>query len=461
MKYEPTWESLNQYEVPEWYQDAKFGIFIHWGVSTVTGGPIRYGQNMYREGQPLYERHKEKYGGWKEFGYKDFIPLFKPEKFDPDEWAELFRKSRARYVVQVATHHDGFAMYDSSVTEWCAAKMGPKRDFVGDLSKAVRKRGMKFGTSSHYAFCWRFYSYRDDFDTVDPRYEGLYLKPHDREDPASPEFLEHWYARTTDIIDKYEPDIMWFDFGWNKPEFEPYRQKTGAHYYNKGIEWGKDVVLCHKGDDSMRQTAVHDLERGIYEGISERPWMSDTKISQGNWAYTPDNDSFWSTEWIIHNLVEVVSKNGCLLLNVGPSDKGTITEQETQRLIEVGEWLDVNGEAIFETRPWKIYGEGPTKIEPGGHNEKNFPTNFHPNDIRFTSKGNTLYAICLAWPEKEVTIKSLAQGSEYCKGQINGVRLLGSIDQPGWERNREGLTVKVSKNKPCSHACVFKISIGK
>jgi alpha-L-fucosidase len=227
--YEPTWESLKNYKAPEWFKDDKFGIFIHWGVYAVPDyGNEWYPRNMYRKEHDVFAYHKKTWGDQSKFGYKDFIPMFKARKWDPAEWADLFKKSGARFVVPVAEHHDGFAMYDSSHTKWNSVQMGPRRDVVGELAKAVRARGIKLGASTHYAFNWKYYAHSDEFDTNNPAYFGLYGKPHDPKAPASKEFIEHWYARVVDIVDRYQPDVLWFDFGFNESEFEPYRKKIAA-----------------------------------------------------------------------------------------------------------------------------------------------------------------------------------------------------------------------------------------
>ena len=224
-KFESTWDSLKQYEVPKWNQDAKFGIFIHWGVYAVpAAGSEWYPRNMYNKDSSLLEHHKKTWGDQSKFGYKDFVPKFRAENWDPEEWAELFEHSGARYVVPVAEHHDGFAMYDSSHTKWNSVKMGPKRDICGELAKAIRKRGMKFGVSTHYAWNWRYYFKDASFDNVHPSYAGLYGMNHDPKAPASPEFITHWSDRTKELINKYKPDLLWFDFGFCYPEFEQGRK---------------------------------------------------------------------------------------------------------------------------------------------------------------------------------------------------------------------------------------------
>ncbi len=458
--YEPTWESLKRYRVPRWYKDAKFGIFIHWGVYAVPArGTEWYPRHMYREKSRFFKYHKETWGDQSKFGYKDFVPLFKAERWDPDAWAKLFADAGARFVVPVAEHHDGFAMYASSHTRWNSVDMGPHRDVLGELGAAVRKHGMKLGASTHYAHNWRYYPHDDRFDTNDPRYYDLYNTPHSEDTPASAEFLEHWYARTKEIVDKYQPSVLWFDFGFNRAPFEPYRRKIAAYYYNKGIEWGKPVVLNYKMDAFPDGAAVLDLERGKLGGIRFMVWQTDTSVSRKSWGYIED-DEFKSTDSLVDDLVDIVSKNGVLLLNVGPKADGTIPEPAKQILLGIGRWLRLNGEAIYGTRPWHTFGEGPTVPRSGHQTErKNKMITYKPGDIRFTTKPNVLYAICLAWPGQKVNISSLSTRTYLCKGGIRDIRMLGDGVALKWKRDASGLTVEMPQQKPCDYAYVLKIRL--
>jgi alpha-L-fucosidase len=467
-KFEPTWDSLKKYEVPQWNQDAKFGIFIHWGVYAVpAAGSEWYPRNMYNKDSNLFEYHKKTWGDQSKFGYKDFIPKFRAEKWNPDEWAELFKRSGARYIVPVAEHHDGFAMYDSSHTKWNSMKMGPKRDICGELAKAVRKRGMKFGVSTHYAWNWRYYFKDDSFDNIKPAYAGLYGVNHDPKAPASPEFIAHWYGRTKELIDKYKPDLLWFDFGFCYPEFEQGRKDIAAYYYNKGIEWNKGVVLNYKRwtkpADGVTKVAFPDgagtldLEREKSPRIREFFWQTDTSISKKSWGYI-ENDQFKSPDMLVDDLVDIISKNGCLLLNVGPRADGTIPHQAQEILLSIGNWLETNGEAIYGTRPWKIFGEGPTGVAEGHLSEnKNKP--FTSEDIRYTQDGRYLYATMLEWPTgNKLTIRTLNSETKVGTKGIASIKLLGSKDNLKWSRDTNGLTIALPVNKPGDYAYVFKIT---
>jgi len=468
LKFKPTWDSLKQYETPQWNQDAKFGIFIHWGVYAVpAAGSEWYPRNMYNKDSNLFEHHRKTWGDQSKFGYKDFIPKFRAEKWDPEEWAELFRRSGARYVVPVAEHHDGFAMYDSSITQWNSAKMGPKRDICGELAKAVRKRGMKFGVSTHYAWNWRYYFKDDSFDNIKPAYAGLYGVNHDPKAPASPEFIAHWYGRTKELIDKYKPDLLWFDFGFCYPEFEQGRKDIAAYYYNKGIEWNKGVVLNYKRwtkpADGVTKVAFPDgagtldLEREKSPYIRKFFWQTDTSISKKSWGYI-ENDEFKSPDRLVDDLVDIVSKNGCLLLNVGPRADGTIPKGAQDVLLAIGRWLQVNSAAIYGTRPWKISGEGPTGTAEGHLSEnKNKP--FTAEDIRYTQDGKYLYVTVLDWPKSnKLIIRTLNNDMKVGTKGIASVKLLGSNDNLKWTRNANGLTITLPANKPGDYAYVFKIT---
>jgi alpha-L-fucosidase len=466
-RYQPSWESLKQYEVPDWYQDAKFGIFIHWGVYSVPAFESEwYPRNMYMEGTESFKHHVESYGPQSQFGYKDFIPLFKAEKFDPDAWAELFRKAGAKYVIPVAEHHDGFPMYDSSLTDWSAAKMGPKRDVVGNLAVAVRKQGLHFGASSHRAEHWFFYEGGKNFhsDVNDARYLGLYgpamprrMPGADQDDQPDKAYMDNWLARSTEIVDKYQPEIVWFDWWIEEPAWQPYLKQFAAYYYNRAAEWNRGVAINYKYGSFPDGTAVLDIERGQLEASRALFWQTDTSISIKSWGYI-NNDTFRSPESLIHQLVDIVSKNGCLLLNVGPKSDGTIPEQAQKILLDMGHWLDANGEAIYGTRPWKVYGEGPTQVT-GGSFKDTATKGYTSRDIRFTSKGNLLYAIALAWPDDgRLTIKSLAKGSQYGERNIGNIQLLGSDSKIRWTRDTSGLIVDLPSKKTGQYAFVLKIS---
>ncbi|HOT51012.1 MAG TPA: alpha-L-fucosidase, partial [Candidatus Hydrogenedentes bacterium] len=350
MRYEANWDSLKQYKVPEWYKDAKFGIFIHWGVYSVPAfGNEWYPRNMYRKNSLEYRHHVKTYGPQSEFGYKDFIPKFKTQRFDAAKWARLFKESGAKYVVPVAEHHDGFAMYDCGLSEYCATKMGPKRDIVGELAKAVRAEGLVFGVSSHRAEHWWFFDQGKTFDSdvKDGRWDALY-GPAQPEKASTPDkaFLDDWLARTRELVDKYRPQVVWFDWWIEQPVFAPYLQEFAAYYYNRGLEWKQGVAINYKNESFPPEAAVLDIERGKLDKTRDLFWQTDTSISIKSWGYI-ENDRFRSVSSLVHELADIVSKNGCLLLNIGPRPDGTIPKEAQQILRGIGKWLKTNGEAIY------------------------------------------------------------------------------------------------------------------
>jgi alpha-L-fucosidase len=470
--FAPSWRSLRTHVTPQWFKDAKFGIYTHWGVYSVPAcgkNGSWYPYNMYRpdtaRDRAQYDYHVKTYGPPSEFGYKDFIPMLTGEKFDPDEWAELFANAGARFAGPVGEHHDGFTMWDSQLTDWNAARMGPKRGVVGELERAIRRQGMRFLVALHHAENWWFYPHwRKDFDTADPRYAGLYGPPHNLDgnvgpgffdqDRPSKAFLDLWTAKTMEVIDKYRPDMLWFDFGLERVQ-ERYKQEALASYYNKAREWGKDVVVTYKWHHLVPGSAVVDLELGRFRGLTYHDWITDSSVDdQGAWSYVQDA-GFKPVSALVHNLVDNVSKNGYLLLNVGPRADGTIPERAKECLRGIGQWLAVNGEAIYETTPWMTYGEGPTQMKTEGAFSEEQEVQYTAQDIRFTVKDEALYATCLGWPGEQVTIKSPA--ALLYESEIDSVTMLGGEGHLEWRLTLDGLTMKTPTKRPCEHAYVFKI----
>ncbi|MGC9522928.1 MAG: alpha-L-fucosidase [Anaerolineae bacterium] len=474
-RYKPTWESLRQHTTPQWFRDAKFGIYTHWGIYAVPAkGPNAtwYPYNMYREGTEQHRYHVETYGDPSEFGYKDFIPEFTAEHFDPDEWAELFKRSGAQFAGPVAEHHDGFCMWDTAYSEWNAVNMGPKRDVVGELEAAIRGQGMRFMVALHHAENWWFFPHwKPEYDTSDPAYQGLYGELHNqawadempdfdarqdewrRQDKPSKAFLEQWLGKTKEVMDKYRPDLVWFDFGLQFVQ-EHYKRAMLAHYYNRALEWGKDVVITYKWHDLVPAAGLVDLELGRYDALTHHEWVTDTTVDDGSgWGYLKETE-YKSVRTLVHYLVDNVSKNGYLLLNVGPKPNGEIPEEAKELLIGVGEWLDVNGEAIFGTTPWMTYGEGPTEMTKAGYFMEDAEVAYTPQDIRFTMKDDVLYAICLGWPRERVKIEA---GQRLYEQEIASVTMLGDGRPLDWSMVDDGLVVTPPADKPCEHAFVLKI----
>lgn len=428
-KYQPNWQSLKQHQTPQWLQEGKFGIYTHWGpyaVHAYGSNTTWYSFSLYMDPEGEARQHFEKtFGSLDEIGYKDLIPKFTAEKFDADEWAELFQKAGARFAGPVAEHHDGFAMWDTKFSEWNAAKMGPQRDIVGELEKAIKKRDMKYVTAFHHAANWFFFPVWDDqYDTGNPEYSGLYGQPHEPGAKRNQAFIDEWYGKIIEVIDKYSPDFIWFDFALDEIP-EGYVKDFLAYYYNHAQAAGKDVVVTYKGHDIIPGAGVRDLELGQEPDVTYHDWITDTSVDdRGAWGWATDL-TFKTPERLIDNLVDRVSKNGYLLLNVGPKPDGTIPEGAKEVLLEMGAWLETNGEAIYGTTPWFVAGEGPTNLGEAsaiGFNESNVV--YTPEDIRFTVKGDELYATFLDWPGKRALIRSLRDASVEVKNE----------DLPKWAR---------------------------
>jgi len=454
--YQDTWESLSNFCVPAWYQNAKFGIFIHWGVYSVPSfGSEWYSRNMYIQGSREYEHHLRTYGKHKDFGYKDFIPLFRAEKFDADQWAELFAQTGAKYVVPVAEHHDGFQMYKSDVSHWNAYEMGPKRDVLGELKTACEKRGLTLGASTHRVEHWFFMSHGLEFesDITQPMQRGDFYWPAMKEsghfdlfsEPTpTQEFLEDWLVRCCELVDRYQPKLVYFDWWIQHSAVKPYLKKFAAYYYNRAAEWGEEVAINYKHEAFMFGCAVPDVERGQFAEVKPYFWQTDTAIARNSWCYTEGNE-YKSAKGLLCDLVDIVSKNGTLLLNVGPKPDGSIGDEDRAVLAEIGQWMAVNGESIYDTHPWRKAGEGPTKVEEGQFTDA-VEKVFTPEDIRFTVRGDKLYATVLCWPEDgKVCIRSLAHADAshlpVFHGLIRDVEVLGMQDKPDWCRDEEGLHV--------------------
>jgi alpha-L-fucosidase len=470
------WDSLAGYRVPEWFRDAKFGIFIHWGVYSVPAfGNEWYSRNMYVAGNAAFKHHVATYGPQSKFGYKNFIPMFRAEHFDANAWLDLFAEAGARYVVPVAEHCDGFAMYDSSLTDWDAAKMGPKRDVVGELEAATRRHGLHFGVSSHRAEHWWWYygGMKFESDVREPRYAGLYgpaqpmaLPGEDDAKEPDPDhlerwlppdkaFLDDWLARSAELVARYHPDFLYFDWWIGQPAFQPYLQRFAAYYYDAAASRRQGVVLTYKGYDFPENAATLDIERGKLDTLRLLPWQTDTSVSIHSWGYA-NNDEYRSAKSLIDELVDVVSKNGNLLLNVGPKSDGTIPEQARAILIEMGAWLKTNGEAIYGSRPWLVYGEGPTKVTGTAKNSDQ--QEFTAEDIRFTTHDGALYAIALGWPSNgKLRIRSLARGLPYLKGPVCEVKMLGSDAPLSWHQEADGLYIELPLQRPNEPAWTFRI----
>ncbi len=462
--------------------EAKLGIYAHWGLYSVPAcGPnvSWYGYNMYREGSAQHAWHCRTYGDPRIFGYKDFIPLFTAPEFDADEWAGIFASSGARFAGPVAEHHDGFSMWRSACNPWNAAAMGPRRDIVGELAAAIRARGMRFMVAMHHAENWWFYPHwKLGYDTADPSYAGLYGEAHNQDwsgrelpldsDPddtnhwafwptqerPSRAFLDGWLAKLKEVEDLYRPDLLWLDFGIDFIQ-EHYLREWVSYFYNRGFARGQEKVLTYKWHHLAPGCGVEDIEQGRREDLAHNVWLTDTTVDSGEaWAYMRGN-SYKSPAAVIHYLIDNVSKNGALLLNVGPEPGGRIPAEAAAILRELGEWLAVNGEAIYGTAAWMEFGEGPHRILQAGAMSEGRPPAFDHRDFRFTVKDDDLFIHCLGQPKDEIRVRTPAV--RLYPGEIESIRLLGCDKLLPWRLLDGHLAIQVPVELPCRHAVVFKL----
>ena len=453
--FKPNWGSLMHSQIPLWYRQRKLGIFIHWGVYSV---PAKfnewYSRNMYIKDTDEYHHHIKTYGPHDQFGYQDFIPMLKAEHYNPKVWAELFRKAGAGYVFQVAEHHDGFQMYDSDLSCWNAAQMGPKKDVLQGLKAAVEEEGLAFCVSSHRAEHWFFMSHGREFpsDVTGEMKKGDFYWPAMPErdhfdmfsEPApTEEYLNDWLARTAELVLKYEPKLLYFDWWLQHSAFKPYLLKLAAFYYNCGKKWGADVRICYKHDAMMFGSGIVEVERGALADAKPYPWQTDTAVARNSWCYT-DSLVYKSTNEIICTLVDVVSKGGNLLLNIGPKADGTIPEGDRKILEELGAWMDVNAEAINGSQCWRRFAEGPTAAAEGQFQDK-AEVPYTAEDYRFTVGDGAVYAICMKCPEDgKFTVRSLKTKPDHNKPEFQGIIdrvLLLGVGEVQWTADEDGLHV--------------------
>ena len=458
--YTPDWKSLFEFKEPKWYRDAKFGIFIHWGLYSLAAHANEwYSRNMYIKEKEEWEYHRKTFGEHTKFGYKDFIPLFQAEKFEPKEWAELFKEAGAQSVFPVAEHHDGFQMYKSEISKYNAWDMGPHRDILAELKEAVEEKGMNFCTSSHRAEHWWFMSHGREFesDVKEPMKRGDFYwpampEPHEADLQSKPypseEFLEDWLLRTCEIIDKYQPSLLYFDWWIQHEAFREVFKIMTAYYYNRAVRWDKQVAVCYKHDAMMFGSGILEVERGALSEAKPYCWQTDTAIAKNSWCYT-DTLDYKNARQIVQTLVECVSKNGNLLLNIGPKGDGSIPEEDVKILKEIGSWMQKNGTAIYGSRPWRKDSEGPTKIQEGQFTD-NEELPYTKEDIRFVANKDSIYAFVMKFPKDgHVVIRSLSeskdQNSAAFHGLIADVKILGYENVPiTWSRDENGLYVDVN-----------------
>ena len=461
--YRPDWESLTRMEVPDWFREEKLGIFIHWGPYSVPAfGNEWYSRNMYIQGTPEYEHHVSAYGPQKDFGYKDFIPMLKAGHFDPEEWIRLFRESGAGYIFPVAEHHDGFQMYGSNLSDWNAVEMGPHRDILGELRLVAGAEGLHFCTSSHRAEHWWFMSHGKEFDSdvKDPLEKGDFYWPamperdnFDMESEPYPteEYLTDWLIRTVELVDRYQPELLYFDWWIQHKAFVPYLKRFLAYYYNLGVRLGRPVAVCYKHDALAFGAGIVEMERGGFRDAVAFPWQTDTAVAWNSWCYT-DALEYKDSRVIIETLIDTVSRNGNLLLNIGPKADGTIPEGDRRILTELGAWMKVNREAIRGAKPWRIAKEGPTEERSGSFSEE--AKNYTEEDFRFTTSGGKLYVFILRKPESGmVSIRSLGRKNRpeatACLEHVKEVTLLGCDVPCSFNMTDECMIVKLPEDTGC------------
>ena len=452
------WQSFaGAYRVPDWFRDAKFGMWSHWGPQCVPEYGDWYGRQMYIQGNHFYRHHLEKYGHPSQFGFMEFIGQWRAEAWEPDALGALFRRAGARYLMSMANHHDNFDNFDSAHHEWNSTRVGPRKDIVGIWSRVAREQGMKFGVSNHSSHAWHWWQTAYGYDAEGPmkgrRYDAYHLRRehgtgkwwegldpqelytgpsfvppdgidsiaamnawHDARDgqwieyapPQNPEFVRKWLLRQNDLVDKYRPDIIYFD-DYRLP-FGQTGLQAVADYYNRSIEWHGDieVVLTAKQlSHYQRYGIVEDVERGFLDEIRQVPWQTSTCI--GQWHYDRglyERHGYKSAKEVVQRLSDVVSKNGNLLLSVPQRGDGSIDSDEEAILGSLAAWIGMNGDAIYGSRPWRRYGEGPTRPQAGFMNEGGASA-FTAADVRFTTKAGALNAILMDWPTGETALASL------------------------------------------------------
>ena len=508
-KFEPTWASLKQYQTPEWFRDAKFGIWAHWGPQCQPEDGDWYARDMYLEGNGQYKSHLANYGHPSTNGFKDIIHVWKAENWDPDKLLALYKRAGAQYFFALANHHDNFDNWDSKYQPWNAVNLGPQKDLIAGWAKAARKNGLRFGVSVHAAHAWSWYEPAQGADKSGPLagvpYDGKLTKADgkgqwwDGFDPQdlyaqnhtpSPGFQNgnsiggrwHWdngvslpdaaycqkfYNRTIDLIDKYHPDLIYFDDTalplWPVSDAG---LKIAAHFYNRNNQWhgsnDEGVLFGKILDEDQQQCMAWDIERGVSPTIEPHPWQTDTCI--GGWHYSRSlyqRNGYKSARTVIHMLADIVSKNGNLLLSVPVRGDGTIDEKEQAIVEGIAAWMDLNKESIFSTRPWKVFGEGPASggaaLNAQGFNEGKGKA-MSAADFRFTQKDKSIYAIELGWPTNAIAIKSLGKSAALLDKPIGDIQLLGSSEQIKWSQTDDALNIEAPRMKPSDIAIVFKIT---
>jgi alpha-L-fucosidase len=510
--FKPTWESLQSYKTPGWYRNAKFGMWAHWGPQCQPESGDWYARGMYLEGSWQYKIHLQKYGHPSKFGFKDVINEWKAEKWDPEELVSLYKSAGAQYFMAMANHHDNFDLYDSKYQkQWNSTRIGPKKDLIGGWARAAKNNELPFGVSVHASHAWRWFESAQRSDKSGPyagvSYDGkltkadgkgkwwegldpqeLYAQNHPLSEeslnndsihkqwewengtyPPAKAYIEKFYNRTIDLINRYNPDVVYFDD--SKLPFWPVSDaglRIAAHLYNKSIQQYGELRAVINGkvlEEHQRKAMVWDIERGQANEIQPLPWQTDTCI--GNWHYDRglyERNGYKTARTVIQTLVDIVSKNGNLMLNIPVRGDGSIDEKERKIVEEIGAWMKVNSESIYGTEPWKIFGEGPAQQSVAALNAQGFNEGkgkpFTYEDIRFATKGHVLYATAMGWPEDgKLVIKNLAKNSQHFPKEIQKIEWLPTKQALAFERNENGLAVSLPEktSDELTYANVIKI----
>jgi alpha-L-fucosidase len=463
-KFSLDWSHVMK-DCPDWLRDAKLGIFLHWGPYSVPEYDSEwYSRNMYQKGHLANIYHEKTFGPISEFGYKDLYSGLTGERFDADEWISHIKQAGAKYIVPVAEHGDNFSLWDSKVNPVNSMNYGPKRDITGELMKAASKEGIKYGAALHHSWLWGWFCSNDPHaDVYDPINEVFYGKPlpysaqgsHPYPFPDEA-FNRMWLDKCLEIALDYMPDMIYFDSRAYIIK-EKYRLQFAEKYYEAARKAGKDVCISYKQDDFHEGSGVRDFECYWQPEMHPFPWQTDDKSVWYTWCHIA-NAQYKTPTFLIHQLCEVVSKNGTFLLNVGPTKEGTFANEMIDILMEIGNWLKINGEAIYGTRPFSIYGEGPTLQTSERIFHASQIKDFTPEDIRFTTgKDGSVYAIALGWPHAgKLSIGSLREG-HLLERPIKRVTMLGDNHPLSFNRDTTALTVTLPKEKPCSYAYSLKI----
>lgn len=466
--YQPTDSSLKKYQYPYWFRDAKFGIWAHWGPQAVPRHGDWYARLMYQEGSSDYNDHLSRYGHPNKYGYKDIIPFWKAERWDPEKLMALYKKTGAKYFVSMGSHHDNFFLWNSKVHRWNAVNMGPHKDVVGTWQKAAKNEGLYFGVSEHLAASYTWFQSAHGADTAgeykgipydgnDPRYQDLYHTRAASTDTGwlttNPEWMKEWYNDVKELVDNYHPDLLYSD---SKLPFDQVGRNMLANFYNGNSEYhqGKATAI-YTCKDASNGEWVQDLERGVQDSISLYPWQTDTSI--GDWFYRTGQKYKTSTD-ILQMLVDIVSKNGNLLINIVQTPEGDLEPDILKTLDEIGKWIAANGEGIYGTRPWKIFGETPEyrdKIKAGNFNEEKIK--YSNQDIRFTTKGNNLFAYFLNVPGSDMQIKSLGKNSKLNSRRIVSIKMMGSDEPVKWQQDDNLLMIQKPVQLPAWKVLGFQI----